>query len=261
MKGNIGKKTLALIPAFNEQENIGQVIKKIRRVDKKIDVLVIDDGSRDRTVSVSRLNGARTIKLSSNMGYGVALQTGYKYAFERKYDIVVQLDADGQHDPAYIPELLKVAMSGNADLVIGSRFLKESLRNESGLPEYTPGMSRKLGIKLFAFLTTLLVGFRITDPTSGYQALNSQVVSFFVRDFFPCDYPDADVILMAHRAGLSIKEIPMLIYERNNGKSMHKGIKPAYYAFKMLLSMFMTMLRKKPPFLSNERSFEERFLR
>jgi glycosyltransferase involved in cell wall biosynthesis len=180
------------------------------------------------------------------MGYGVALQTGYKYAFEAGYDYLVQLDGDGQHDPAYIPDLLTVVMSGEADLALGSRFLKETAPGKGPLRKYKAGTVRKLGIRIFAFLTTRLVGLKITDPTSGYQAFNRNVIAFFIRDFFPCDFPDADVILMVHRAGFRIKEFPMVMHESDSEKSMHSGVKPVYYVFKMFLSMFMTLLRKRP---------------
>lgn len=246
MKNNCKKKVLAIIPAYNEEKNIGRVVKRIREVDKDIDIIVVDDGSVDGTSYHSRLNGATTITLSAHMGYGIALQTGYKYAFERGYDYIVQLDGDGQHDPAYIPDLFKAIMSGDADIVLGSRFLKEIPPKDRRLPEYMPGIARKLGIKLFAFLTTILVGYKVTDPTSGYQAFNKRVIAFLTRDFFPCDYPDADVIVMAHRAGFTIKELPMVIYENDCGTSMHRGLRPVYYAFKMFLSMFMTLLRKRP---------------
>jgi len=245
MQKNLKNKKLAIMPAHNEQENIGQVVTKIGESDEEIDIVVIDDGSTDRTAHQATLAGARVIRLSSNMGYGVALQTGYKYAFERGYDYFVQLDGDGQHDPVYIPELLKIVRSGEADLVLGSRFLKERSPGKVPLHKYKAGIARKLGIDLFAFLTTKLVRFKVTDPTSGYQAFNRKVLSFFTRDFFPCDYPDADVIIMVHRAGFNIKEIPMVMLENNTVKSMNSGLKPVYYVFKMFLSMFMTLLRKK----------------
>ncbi len=235
---------LAIIPAYNEEEKIGQVVRKIRGSDERIDIVVIDDGSTDRTTRHSRLAGAKVVRLSSNMGYGVALQTGYKYAFERGYDFVVQLDGDGQHDPVYIPQLLEEIMSGEADLVLGSRFMTE-VSGKIPLHNFKPGITRKLGIGLFAFLTTALIGLSVTDPLSGYQAYNRKVIAFFTRDFFPCDYPDADVIIMVHRAGFKIRELPMVMYERENGTSMHSGLRPVYYVFKMFLSILMTMLRKR----------------
>jgi glycosyltransferase involved in cell wall biosynthesis len=250
-------RVLAIIPAFNEQENIGPVIDKIRQVDNTIDILVIDDGSRDRTASVARLHGAKALILPNHMGYGVALQTGYKYAFRRDYDFAIQLDGDGQHEPECITELLNIAISGEADLVLGSRFLEKTSDKKTHGKIHAPGMARKIGIILFSHLTSFLVGFKVTDPTSGFQIINKKVMNFFTKDFFPCDYPDADVILFAHRAGFTIKEAPVVVYERVRGRSMHAGIKPAYYTFKMFLSILMTLLRKKPPFLENEKSFFE----
>lgn len=239
-------KSIAIIPAYNECGKIGQVVSEIRESAENIDVLVIDDGSTDKTAHYAKDAGARVIRLTSNMGYGVALQTGYKYAYDREYDFLVQLDGDGQHNPIYIPEMLKLVMADEADLVLGSRFLHETAPDENPLVHYKAGKVRKLGILFFAFLTTKLIGFKVTDPTSGYQAFNKHVIAFFTQDFFPCDFPDADVIVMLYMAGFKIKEFPMLMSKRENGKSMHSGTKPAYYVFKMFLSMFMTLLRKKP---------------
>jgi glycosyltransferase involved in cell wall biosynthesis len=238
-------KSLAIIPAYNECEKIGKVVSKIRESAEDLDVLVIDDGSLDKTSLCARDAGAKVVRLSSNMGYGVALQTGFKYAYEKDYDFLVQLDGDGQHNPAYIPEMLNVVISGEADLVLGSRFLNTAPEGNAMLT-YKGSKVRKLGIDLFAFLTTKLIGFKITDPTSGYQALNKRVIAFFTQDFFPCDFPDADVIVILHKAGFIIKEFPMIMSQRENGRSMHSGIKPVYYVFKMFLSMFMTLLRKTP---------------
>ncbi len=246
MQKTRNKKILTIIPAYNEEERIGQVVKKISESYHDTDIVVIDDGSRDRTARHAKQAGAGVIRLSSNMGYGVALQTGYKYAFERGYDYLAQLDGDGQHDPAYLPDLLKVVMSGKADLVLGSRFLKKSASTSGALPKQKSHGARRLGIRLFSYLTSKLVGLNITDPTSGYQAFNRRVVIFFIQDFFPCDFPDADVILMVHRAGFNIKELSMAMGNRLSGKSMHRGIRPLYYVFKMLLSMFISLLREKP---------------
>ena len=246
MENRSKNKKLALIPVYNEQEKIAEVIAGIREVDEEIDIVVIDDGSTDRTPRNARLAGARVISHTSNMGYGVALQTGYKYAFQDGYEYLVQLDGDGQHDPIYIPELLQIVTSGEADLALGSRFLKEISPDSPLLRKYKAGTTRKLGIKIFAFLTTRLIGLEITDPTSGYQAFNRRLIAFFTRDIFPCDFPDADVIVIAHRAGFKFKEVPMVMYERDKGKSMHSGLKPLYYAFKMFLSIFMAVVREKP---------------
>ena len=242
------KRKLVIVPAYNEAEKIEEIITKIFASEKDIDVVVVDDGSTDTTAMEAKQAGAKVLRLSSNMGYGVAVQTGYKYAFEQGYDYVVQLDADGQHDPAYIPQILESVISGDADLIIGSRFLKR-LNGIKHRPTATrPASSEKSGSYLFAALTTKLIGLKITDPTSGYRAFNRQIITFLVQDFFPYDYPDADVILMVSRAGFTIKEIPMLMYRRDTGASMYRGLKPISYVFKMFLSILMNLLRKKPIF-------------
>lgn len=245
MEKTAAGRTLVIIPAYNEQEKIGDVVLKIRHTDPDLDVAVIDDGSADQTASVAGLAGASVIRHLTNMGYGAALQTGYKYALEQGYDYIVQLDGDGQHDPVYIPELLKMVMAGEGDLILGSRFLKKNAGGKEAFSLPQTGIARKWGIRIFAFLTSAIVGFSITDPTSGYQALNRRVGAFFTRDFFPCDFPDADIIVIAHRAGFKVKEFPMLMSPRSMGKSMHSGLKPVYYLFKMILSLFMTLLRKR----------------
>lgn len=239
-------KTLVIIPAHNEAEQIGQVIEGVKAATGNVDVLVINDASTDDTAKLAKERGATVVSLSAQMGYGVALQTGYRYAFEKGYEYLVQLDGDDQHDPSYIQNMLDVLATKEADLVLGSRFLEKGLPKYKDAGEYSPSIIRKLGMRLFARLTSLLVGFKITDPTSGYQALNRKVITFFIQDFFPCDYPDADVILVAHRAGLKIKELPMVIYANKDGKTMHSGLRPLYYTFKMCLSLFMTLLRRTP---------------
>jgi glycosyltransferase involved in cell wall biosynthesis len=244
-------KNIAIIPAYNECEKISQIVSKIRELAEGVDVVVIDDGSVDNTADCAKSAGATVLRLCNNMGYGVSLQTGIKFAYENGYENLVQLDGDGQHDPVYIPEMLHSVISGEADLILGSRFLIEP-SDAGGNPPvgYEAGAIRKMGMVLFAFLATRLVGFKITDPTSGYQSYNRRVMAFLIQDFFPCDFPDADVIVMIHRAGFKIREFPMQMSQREDGKSMHSGIKPVYYVFKMFLSLFMTILRKKPASMS-----------
>ena len=230
-------KTLVIIPAFNEAANIGGLIKNIKKTAPGLDILVIDDGSIDDTAAISANSGALVVRHPFNMGYGVALQTGYKYADINKYDSVVQLDADGQHDPNYISGLLKELERNDADVVIGSRHLSNT--------KYNARLSRKIGMGLFSGLVSLIIGRKITDSTSGFQALNRNVFKFFTGDIYPYDYPDADVIIMLHRAGFRIKEAPLVMYANNGSKSMHSGLKPVYYMFKMMLSIFVTLLRKQ----------------
>lgn len=228
-------RSLVLIPAYNEAARIGRVVDNIKCVVPDMPVLVVNDGSKDGTSEIARRAGAIVVTHPFNMGYGVAIQTGYKYALANNYDFLVQLDADGQHDPTCIPDLLAPVMQGKADIAIGSRFLGNS---------YTPPLARRLGMALFRKIVSIITGRECTDTTSGFQAFNKEVIQFFARDIFPVDYPDADMLIMLHRAGFDITEVPVRMFENSEGKSMHSGFKPLYYMFKMLLSIFVTLLRK-----------------
>lgn len=230
-------RTLVLIPAFNEALRIAKVVREVREVSPEFDILVVNDGSRDETAQQAQQAGAIVVSHPFNLGYGVAIQTGYKYAWRHGYDYLVQIDGDGQHDPAYIPELLAPVVAGETDFALGSRFL--------GVESYEPSLARRLGMSFFRTLISRLVGQRITDTTSGYQALNRLVIGYFTTEVFPCDYPDADMLLTLHRTGFRIKEVPVKMYANASGKSMHAGLKPLYYMFKMMLSIFVTLLRKK----------------
>jgi glycosyltransferase involved in cell wall biosynthesis len=228
---------LVVVPAFNEAEEIGRVLDGIRTADPRLPVLVVDDGSTDETAIRARQAGARVLRLPINLGYGSALQAGYKYALREGYDCVVQLDGDGQHEPADIPRLLIPVERDDADLALGSRFLGENA--------YRAGMARGAGMRLFRALTFLLTGVRFSDVTSGYQALNRDVLQFFATERYPADYPDADVLVMLTRAGFRIAEVPVRMYPKRNGVSMHAGLRPIYYIFKMLLSMLLMLLRNE----------------
>ena len=167
----------------------------------------------------------------------MALQTGYKYAVEKNYDILLQIDGDGQHSAKFIPELFSQVESSDCDVAIGSSILAES--------QYRAGFLKSIGIKLFRKIILLITGEKITDPTSGYQCLNRSVFEFFTNDTFPCDYPDANVIIMLHRAGFKIREIPVEMTSNPDGRSMHRGIFTiSYYLFKMFLSIFVTLIRR-----------------
>lgn len=230
-------KALVIIPAFNEAASIGQVIAGAREALPEADVLVVDDGSVDETASRAIASGARVTSLPFNLGYGVALQTGYKYALAKGYDFVLQMDADGQHEARDLPALLEVVRSNRADVAIGSRFLKNR--------DYHAPLARRVGMSLFASIASLMTHTRVTDPTSGFQALNRRVVQFYASPAYPVDYPDADVLIMLHNSGFRFVEVPVTMYSDDRGKSMHGGIRPLYYVFKMLLSIFMVMLRGK----------------
>ncbi len=231
-----GRRVLVIMPAHNEAENLPHVLAELRQHVPETDVLVIDDYSKDETARVAAQLGARVVSLPCNLGYGGAVQTGFKYAVERGYDYVAMMDADGQHDPAYVGALLAPVIAGEADVAIGSRFL--------GKATYRIHWSKRLGMKLFGAIVARCTGRRVTDPTSGFQAMNRDVLTYFARDNYPSDYPDADTLLLLHYAGFRVIEVPVHMRERLAGVSMHSSWKVIYYVFKMLLSIFIVMLRQ-----------------
>ena len=229
-------KTLVIIPARNEELQLGKVLDQITENHPDLPVLVVNDASNDATsrVAASRSN-AWVIDLPFWLGYGGALQTGYKYALREGFDAVVQLDGDGQHDPVSIAPLL--AGLEHADLVVGSRFLERS--NLYSMPT-----ARRLGCRLLSWLAKRLTGLTITDPTSGFQALNRQALTIAAKDHYPLDYPDVDVLILMHRFHLRVIEIPVIMYPSTQQHQMHEGLQVWYYGLKMLLSVFVMMLRR-----------------
>lgn len=227
-----------VIPAYNEGGRIGAVVAKIRG-QVSADVLVVNDGSADGTAEEAAAAGAIVAPHPVNLGYGAALQTGYRFALRQGYDAVLQLDADGQHDPASIPVLMEAYAAG-ADVVVGSRFLHEG--------SYKPPLVRRLGMLLFGAIGSHLAGQRLTDPTSGYQVISRRALAFYAHERYPHDYPDADVLAMVARSGFRLAEVPVRMLTSPDGKSMHSGIlKPLYYIFRMTLALALVPLRKEKP--------------
>ncbi len=227
--------TLIIIPMYNEELNIKKVVADVKQVAPDARIVAVDDGSTDNCATEAFKEGALVISHAFNLGYGAALQTGYKYALKNGYDCVVQLDGDGQHDASYIPDLLKVLKSNEADVIIGSRFIGKNV--------YKIAFMRKLGMRMFSSIASILMKQPITDSTSGYQALNMDVLRFYVNERYPADFPDADTLIMLKRSGFRIKEVPVQMY--GSAISMHSGIKPVYYIFKMVLSIILTMIRRE----------------
>ena len=230
-------RTLVIIPAHNEARNIGQVLAEISSLKLNLDVLVVDDNSVDETASVAARAGAYVLRLPCNLGYGGAVQAGFRYAVHYGYDFGVLMDADGQHTASSIVDLLRVVQEGKADVALGSRFL--------GRMEYRTSFVKRLGMAFFSYVVSRITGRRITDATSGFQAMNRDVMAFFATDNYPVDFPDADTILLLHFAGFHLEEVPVLMRERLSGESMHSSWKPIYYISKMFLSIFIVLLRQR----------------
>jgi len=222
--------TLLIIPAFNEGGRIGHVLERVRSAGFTGEIVVIDDGSKDSTGDEARSGGARVVRHPFNLGYGTALQTGYKTALDLGATTVVQMDADGQHDPANIAKLLQPILDDRCDVVVGSRF-----KDETG---YQMSVVRSLGRKVFTAIARL-AGLRVSDPTSGFQAMNRRVLELYAGDFFPADYPDIDVLLTAYRYGLRVGEESVRMSEGSRPSTMHGSLLGSfYYVYKMLLSIW-----------------------
>lgn len=229
------EKLLIVIPAFNEERNIRAVIEETRAAQPDARIVVVDDGSTDRTAEAARSTGARVVSLGYNMGYGTAVQTGFQFAVRGGYGHVVILDGDGQHDPRWIAPMLEAAK--DADVVRGSRFL--------GAARYRIPFARRAGMALFSALASAFTGDRVTDATSGFQVLNARTVRFLALEY-PTDYPDADTVILMKRAGLVSREVPVEMRERTSGSPMVSWARSFYYVFKMCLSILVTLLRERP---------------
>ena len=241
------KEVLIIIPAYNEVGKISEVLKALERPEISVfsDVLVMDDASRDGTNIIAKRRGHQVVTHVYNLGYGSGLQTGYKYADRRGYDYVIQMDADGQHDPENVKriyeELKKKDEKGKyPDIVIGSRFV-------DGAVSFKVGAMKKFAFHLFRGLIKIGTGKMVMDPTSGLQGLSKRVVWYYSRySHFDDRYPDANMLLQMLLLGYSVREIPAIMYQRTEGKSMHAGIiKPALYMIRMLLSMVTVWVRVK----------------
>ncbi len=227
---------LIIMPAHNEAGNLPRVIAEVRAAAPGYDLVVIDDGSSDQTAAVAARLGAAVVTLPVNLGYGGAVQTGFRYADRHSYDLAVVMDADGQHDPAGVPLLAGAVETGEVDVAIGSRF--------RGRMDYHQPWVKRVGMSVFAWTVSRITRREVTDPTSGFQALNRPALRFFAYDNYPSDYPDADTLLVLHYAGFSVGEIPVTMRERISGVSMHSGWKPIYYVLKMWLAIGIVLLRQ-----------------
>ena len=232
------ERALIAIPAYNEAGHVGAVVHDVRDVLPGADILVVDDGSSDDTGREALEAGALVVTLPVNSGYGVALQTAYKYAVRHGYDLVGQIDADGQHEARYLATMLAALREGDADVVIGSRFLDRD-------GHYKPSAARRAGMALFGRIATIVTRQHVTDPTSGFQVMRTPVARFFCSDVYPVDYPDVDILILLHRSGYTVREVPVQM-RPSTSVSMHSGHRSLYYVYKMFLSILVTLLRPRP---------------
>lgn len=228
-------KILVIIPAYNEAGNIENVINDLRKNFPQAEPLVINDGSRDRTSGIARDLGVKVIDLPFNLGIGCAVQTGFKYAFENNYDVAVQFDGDFQHMAEEIGKIMQPVAEG-ADIVIGSRFLDASL--------YHMPFIRKIGRSVFAGVISLICRQRLTDTTSGFRAYGKRTIELF-NIYYPEDYPEVEALIVAHKNRLRIREVPVRMRQRSSGKSSITALRSVYYMIKVLLAVFIGVLKKR----------------
>jgi len=229
-------KILVIIPAHNESKNIVDLLKKFDKVTLSIDIVVIDDASQDNTSTIAQNMGAKIIRLPFNLGIGGTMQTGYLYAYYNDYDITVQVDGDGQHNPGDIETLVNPIINNEADMVIGSRFIE--------FKGFQSSYIRQLGIKYFENLIYLITGNRYTDPTSGFRACNRKVFANFVK-YYPCDYPEPESLVTISRKKLKVIEVPTVMNERKEGQSSIRSFKILYYMFKVTLAILIDIFKKR----------------
>lgn len=236
---------VAIVPALNEEDSLGRVIDEIRRFDPGFQIVVVDDGSTDRTAQVAEDKGAYVVRLPFNLGIGSAVQTGYQYAFENDFDVAVQIDGDCQHDPSELPAILGPVLDGLADVVIGSRF--------AGAGVYRAELTRRFGIQLFARVVSAIVGQRLTDTSSSFRAVNRRGIAVFAADY-PHGYLETvEATVMAAKYGLCLREVPVAMRMRAAGRSTLTTSMSTFYAFKVLVALFVGLFRRTAPHVEEER--------
>ena len=236
------EKVLIIIPAYNEDENIVSTCTKIteynKNNEKKFDFIVVNDCSKDNTLKLCKEHNFLVIDLVHNLGIGGAVQTGYKYAYEHGYDVAVQFDGDGQHDINYVKDIVMQVTSGKYDMAIGSRFIDDKSS------EFKSSTVRRVGIKLISFFIKLFIGKKIYDTTSGFRAINKDLIKYFSSNY-PAEYPEPVSEVMLLMNGFTITEVPVSMNERVGGVSSIRKWKNVYYMINVILSIFVVRLRGK----------------
>ena len=229
-------KTLIIIPAYNEEKCIKKVVDNVMEVNNNVDVLVVNDGSKDDTLIEAKKTKAKVLNLPFNLGIGGAVQAGYLYAYKNNYDVAIQLDGDGQHNPKYIEEMVSIIKENKAEMVIGSRFIEETGYNQT--------FARMFGIRIIRVIMKIFTGKKIFDPTSGYRAVNKRIIKKFSENY-PYDYPEPDTNMRLLKEKVQIMEIPVEMHNRETGKSSITPLKSIYYMIKVTLAMLICVIGKR----------------
>jgi glycosyltransferase involved in cell wall biosynthesis len=235
--GTAASRRVAIVPAYNEERTIDAVVQAIRQDAPGFEVLVVDDGSTDRTARLAEAAGAEVLVHPFNLGIGGAMQSGFRYAFRQGYDYAIQIDGDGQHDPAEVRSLIEAIDSDGVDMAYGSRFLVNS--------GYRAPAFRRLGIRLFSVVLSAICRQKITDPTSGFRLCNRRAIELFARDY-PHDYPEVEAILMVHAHRLRMREVAVRMHPRRDGRSSITRGESIYYMIKVMLAIFVGLFRRRP---------------
>ncbi|WP_424766572.1 glycosyltransferase family 2 protein [Paenibacillus sp. sgz302251] len=237
-QGLASAKILIIIPAYNEEHSISHVIRDVKMHCPSAHILVINDGSKDRTQEVAEAYGASVITLPTNLGIGGAMQTGYRYAYRYGYDVAIQVDGDGQHKAEQLHRILTPVLEGKADLAIGSRFIDQT--------GFLSSATRRVGIKILSTIVSAMTHKRVLDVTSGFRAANKHAIEVFQSDY-ATDYPEVDSIVLIHRSGLRTSEVAVVMEARTGGTSSINAMRSVYYMIKVTLSLFIRSLKATKP--------------
>ena len=223
-------KILVLVPCYNEEENIVATIERLKATCPGVDFLVINDCSTDSCPALLKSHGYPYLDLPINLGIGGGVQCGYQYARDNGYDVAVQMDGDGQHDPHYLFHVVDPVLQGQYDMCIGSRFIQKE--------GFQTSFMRRVGIRFLSGLIRLLCGKQVLDVTSGFRAANSRMIEYFSRHY-ASDYPEPEAILSASLSGFRVGEVPVVMQERQGGMSSISTFKSAYYMIKVSLALII----------------------
>src|SRR5687768_13704511 len=244
------QRVLVIIPAFNEEASLARVIGKVREAVPTADIAIVNDGSTDKTAQIADELGVVVLNLTHNLGIGSAMQTGFLYACRQEYDLAIQVDGDGQHDPSEIGELIQHLRADDADVVIGSRYIEDR--------GYITPWPRRVGIIILSTIISAIVRQRITDPTSGFRVINKRTIEFCAKDY-PFDYPEPESVVIFKRSRLKVKEIPVTMNPQYGGQSSITPFRSLYYMIKVILAIVITLVRERPEVAKQERYVETEY--